>query len=402
MRPALRFNQRKLRALTHTAHKWVGLTLGLLFALLGLTGSLLVFYPELDLAFNPQRAASRAVEITTYAPIIKTLRQSEPSRPGTWRIELPTADNAPINARYYKPAETAQRAFAPLIVTLDPATLRLTSQRFWGDDVFTWLYDLHYSLLLEENGKTVLGIAAILVLLLLLSGLYLWWPASGNWKGALSIKSSAAWKRRIYDLHAKPGVYSLLLVATLTATGLLLVVPGWFTPGIERLSPLAHLYHGNGQPMPQAPQITADAAVRIAHERFPAATVRWIHTPGPEQDFWRIQMRQPGEPNRRFPRTNVWIDAATGDILAIRNPQQNSAGDTLMDWLHPLHNGEAFGLPGRIIAFACGLLPLLALVTGFIRWRHKVRPSHPRNTLSNPAAPVLPTCDTRNPGGQSM
>ncbi len=45
-----------------------------------------------------------------------------------------------------------------------------------------------------------------------------------------------------------------------------------------------------------------------------------------------------------------------------------------MDWLHPLHKGKAFGLPARIIAFACGLLPLLALITGFIRWRHKVKP----------------------------
>lgn len=374
MRLALSFNQRKLRALTHTVHKWVGLTLGLLFALLGLTGSLLVFYPELDLAFNPQRAASRPATITAYAPIVETLRLSEPARPGTWRIELPTADNAPINARYYKPAETAHRAFAPLIITLDPATLRVTSQRFWGNDVFTWLYNLHYSLLLEEDGKILLGIASLPLILLLISGLYLWWPAPGKWIGALSIKSGAAWKRRIYDLHAKPGVYSLLLVGTLTTTGLLLVVPGWFTPGIERLSPLAHMYHGNGQSTPQAPQITADEAVRIALQRFPAAKVRWIHTPAPDQGFWRIQMRQAGEPNRRFPRTNVWIDASTGNILAIRDPQQNSAGDTLMDWLHPLHNGEAFGLPGRIVAFACGLLPLLALVTGFIRWRHKVRP----------------------------
>lgn len=50
-------------------------------------------------------------------------------------------------------------------------------------------------------------------------------------------------------------------------------------------------------------------------------------------------------------------------LFRVDSSRSNSSGDTLMDWLHPLHNGEAFGL-----------LPLLALVTGFIRWRHKVQP----------------------------
>ena len=39
--------------------------------------------------------------------------------------------------------------------------------------------------------------------------------------------------------------------------------------------------------------------------------------------------------------------------------------------MHPLHNGEAFGLAGRLLAFAGGLLPTLLLVTGWLRWRHK-------------------------------
>ena len=378
MRPAPRLNQRKLRPLTHNAHKWIGLTLGLLFALLGLTGSLLVFYPELDRVLNPQRAVRTPTRITSFNGIVEALQQAEPARFDTWRIELPHSDETPITARYYKPVETAHLAFAPLILTLDPASLRVTSQRFWGDDLFTWIYDLHYSLLLGNTGKILLGIASLLILALLFSGLYLWWPSAKSWRGALTIKSGAAWKRRIYDLHAKPGVYALLLVVTLTASGLLLVVPSWFTPSIDRLSPLSRLYQASKRSQPVEPRISADEAIRIARDRFPGADVRWLHTPAPEQAVWRIQMRQSGEPNQRFPRTNVWIDAVTGEILATRDPQQNSAGDTLMDWLHPLHNGEAFGLPGRIIAFACGFLPLLAFVTGFIRWRHKVRPAAAR------------------------
>ncbi|MFN4326389.1 MAG: PepSY-associated TM helix domain-containing protein [Azonexus sp.] len=376
MPPALLLNGRKLRTPIHNLHKWLGLTFGLLFALLGLTGSLLVFYPELDLALNPQRAVIYpSPEIPSFNRIVEALQQAEPARRNSWRIELPRGDDSPITARYYRPIETAHRAFAPLILTLDPATLQVTSQRFWGDDPLTWLYDLHYSLLLEKTGKTVLGIASLLILIVLISGLYLGWPTAGKWRSALTFKSGAVWKRRIYDLHAKAGLYGLLLLITLTATGQMLVVPGWFTPAIERFSPLKPLYQASDPARPMEAAISADEAVRIARHRFPGAEVRWIHTPAAEHAVWRIQMRQSGEPNRRFPRTNVWIDALTGKILAIRDPQENSAGDTLMDWLHPLHNGEAFGLPGRITAFICGLLPLLAFVTGFIRWRHKQRPA---------------------------
>lgn len=370
-----RSRKRKLRALTHTLHKWLGLTLGLLFTLLGLTGSLLVFYPELDLAFNPQRAPTTSSTTISANRIVEALHLAEPSRTNDWRIELPRSPDEPVIARYYKPVETAHRRFSPLIVTLDPGNGQVTSRRFWGDDFFTWIYDLHYTLLLGDLGKTTLGIASLLTLLLLLSGLYLWWPTPGHWQGALRIKSGAVWKRRIYDLHVKPGVYGLLFLAVLAATGLLLVVPSWFMPGIQAVSPLARLYQPPRSASPIAVRISADEAVQISLKRFPGAEVRWIHTPAPKQGVWRIQMRQTGEPNHRFPKTNVWIDAATGNILAIRDPQQNSAGDTLMDWLHPLHNGEAFGLTGRIIAFACGLLPLLAFITGFIRWRHKARPS---------------------------
>jgi uncharacterized iron-regulated membrane protein len=42
-----------------------------------------------------------------------------------------------------------------------------------------------------------------------------------------------------------------------------------------------------------------------------------------------------------------------------------------LNWLHPLHNGEAFGLTGRILVFLSGLLPLVLFITGFLRWRHK-------------------------------
>ena len=65
--------------------------------------------------------------------------------------------------------------------------------------------------------------------------------------------------------------------------------------------------------------------------------------------------------------------AYSGEVLTLRDPGRQSAGDTFLDWQHPLHNGEAFGLPGRILACIAGLLPTLLWVTVLMRWLHKHR-----------------------------
>ena len=45
---------------------------------------------------------------------------------------------------------------------------------------------------------------------------------------------------------------------------------------------------------------------------------------------------------------------------------------SLMRWLHPLHNGECLGLPGRLAVTLAGLLPLGLWVSGWMRWRQKM------------------------------
>jgi uncharacterized iron-regulated membrane protein len=60
-------------------------------------------------------------------------------------------------------------------------------------------------------------------------------------------------------------------------------------------------------------------------------------------------------------------------VLRQSDATQNSSADTFKAWLHPLHNGEAFGLPGRVLACIAGILPTLLFVTGWLRWRQKKR-----------------------------
>lgn len=155
MKPALR------RAWLRV-HLYLGLALGGLFALLGLSGSALVFYLELDELLNPQTAVVQPVAAPSPDAVFQRLQALHPERDGPWRIEMPLAPDRPLMARYYDPPETAGRGFAPLMLTLDPQTLAETSHRFWGDYAMTWLYDLHYTLLAGPTGRSVVGWTGVL------------------------------------------------------------------------------------------------------------------------------------------------------------------------------------------------------------------------------------------------
>lgn len=366
------FSRRRLRQFWVQFHLWPGLLLGLVFALLGLSGSLLCFYPELDLWLNPaQRVRTAAAAPPVLQPAVERLQYRYPDYRGAWRLEMPLAADRPLNVRYYGPPETAGRGFAPFMATLDPATLEVTSARFWGDYAMTWLYDLHYTLLLDKPGRLAVGVVGLAALLSLASGLYLWWPAPGRWRAALAWRLRPGRLRATYDAHVLAGAYGLVVLLALAFSGTLLALPEYANPLVEALSPLSRRAPVASTPQPGQAPISADAAVAAAQAALPGGVLRWVETPAGPTGSYRVNLWRAGDPGHRFPRSNVWIDAYSGAVLAVRDWNRQSAGDTFLAWQHPLHNGEAFGLPGRLAACVGGLLPSLLWVTGLMRWRQK-------------------------------
>lgn len=355
-------------------HLYAGLVVGGVFVLLGLTGSLLVFYVGIDRMLEPAVAVSRGDgPPRPLEDVFRALQAAHPERSRAWRLELPMAADDPVTARYYKPAETEHLGFAPLIVRVDPRTLEVGPPRFWGDFAMTWIYDLHYTLLLDRTGRTFVAVVGIVLFGSLVSGLVLWWPAPGRWQTALAWKRDAAPARRVYDLHKLGGVSGALLLAILAVTGVMLDEPSWFDPAIDAVSTL-HRHPKLQTVRPAgAERLPVDAAVAVARTRFPMAEPRWVETPADDAGTFRVQMYQAGEPGRRFPKTQVWVDPWNGAVLAVRDARADGAGDTVLAWLHPLHSGEALGMPGRLLVLVSGFVPALLFVTGVIRWRQKAR-----------------------------
>ena len=354
------------------AHLYFGLLLGGFFVLLGLTGSILVFYLEIDATLSP---VSMRHHSSVPAPhldhVMETLHKKFPDKNSGWRIELPLDTDMPIMARYMHPIEKQAAHFAPLMVYIDANTHEILSTRFWGDFFVTWVYDLHYRLLLEGFGKTIVAVLGVFLMLSLFSGVYLWWPRQGNFRKALKIRPNAHWVRKIYDWHKISGLIGFVFLLMLAVTGVMLEKPDWFRGVLNQPEPLFEMPYLESEIGHQ--KLTLDQVKKIAELHFPQAQVRWIYTPEHEYDVFQVRMAQAHEPSQRFPKTIVWIDQYSGDVLLDRNALEDAAGDVVLQWLHPLHNGEALGLVGRWLIFFSGFIPLILFLTGFIRWRHKAK-----------------------------
>lgn len=367
--------QRSLRRWLLAMHLYIGIAVGGIFSLMGLTGSALVFYPEIDRILNPALVINNTTPTEIrYQVVFERLRHHFPQRQGAWRIEAPRTPDQPIFARYLKPEEKDPGRFVPLVVALDPQTLEIIQSRFWGDDLMTWIYDLHYSLLMGSAGKLLVSALGVVFLLTLFAGVYLWLPRGRDKLSKALPKMRAGSVKAVYDLHGYSGAYGALLLVVLIITGIGLATPQWVSPLVAQFSrqwsapPLE-----SGLPEAGAVRIGADRAISVARSKFPTAELRWIQAPVSVSDVYYLRLKQAAEPGSRFPKTYVWVDQFSAEVTAFRDPLEGSAADVFFDWLHPLHNGEAFGWLGRWLVLMTGVIPLLLFITGLLRWRQKIK-----------------------------
>jgi uncharacterized iron-regulated membrane protein len=130
---------------------------------------------------------------------------------------------------------------------------------------------------------------------------------------------------------------------------------------------------GRSTPIDGHAPIGLDAAVASAEKVFPEGRLHWILLPSGDDGVYVVGKQSESEPNRAKTFHNVGVDRYSGRVLQIQDRDDFTAGERLIEWLFPLHCGEAFGLPGRALVALTGLAPLALYVTGFLRWRQKRR-----------------------------
>jgi len=380
----------RLRTVLVKLHLYVGLVFGLLFILLGLTGTVISWRDEIDEWLNPdllQGASATRLPVGAATVEALTARLMADPRYGKPNLLMLPIEEHDVFIAYY-PIQGAQASPGrSRQVMIDPVTLAVKGERLFGvpglsrQQIMPTLFHLHRYLLSGDTGKTITGVAGMVLFFTVLIGVVLWWPKL-KWravKQSVRIAYGGSWSRLIYTFHRAGGIFVAPVLATIAFSGWYLNLPKWVTPIIGSVMTVSpQVKHQSDPPPAGAHAMTPAQAMTAAQRQFPGAQVTRISLPRKPGDAYEIRLRQEGEVRADSGATRLWLDAYTGRTLGARDPRDAASGDTFINWLFPLHTGEAFGTYGRVFITAFGVMPLAFAVTGVLIW-WKRRSGHRRH-----------------------
>lgn len=361
----------RLRRYWRTAHRWAGLTVGWLLALVGLVGAVLIVAQPLDRWCNPQlfKAQPAAERSASASPAsLESIRAGLADAFGgqagfTMRLPRAPGETLRVSVRGEPWSGT---------VYLNPATGQEQGRRGEYEGVVNVLFKFHSALLLQDTGKAILAGLSLFYLALLVSGLVLWWPR--NWPPGLKIELHRGWFRALFDAHRTGGAVLGLLMAVTVATGAYLA---W--------RPLAQFVTAaSGGQVVAPPKIpaagprpdsiaTVDDLVSRARARFPDDAVTYVQLPAERNRPVRVRVRLADDPHPNG-LTSIWFDPGSGAVLAVDRWNEVDLGTRAFSVVYPLHTGELGGPALETLIFGAGLsLGLLGFSGLWIWWRRRGR-----------------------------
>lgn len=367
-------------------HRWIGFGVGLILAIAGLTGSLLVFWQPIDRLLNPDLLAAESdctpPSHRSLDEMVEAARRRVPPEGALIRVAMPGAERPLLWGQYTLPLPGADWD-DQYELFVQPCSGQVFGPRLWDTQDRPWtgplmgvVMRIHVSLLLNQRGlwlgNHILSTSCIVLMISIVSGLWLWWPRQGRWRRALRLRVDSSAQRLTYDIHRTVGACAALLLLMSLFTGLHMYEPwhGFINQAVRAVSGGTRL--GTTEVVTERQSvgtfISASQAVAAAQAAHPDSELQSLEMPTDERVAYAVVLATGAVWN-----TYVTIDAQTGLVLDTRGPRDASAGDSFLNWLFPLHTGKAFGLTGRIVILCLGIMPSVLYVTGLIRWLQKRR-----------------------------
>lgn len=346
-------------------HFMAGLVVFPVLFVIAMTGAIYTFQPELDRLANP--------ELLTVAPRPERRPLDElaavAARTCTARgILVPYQTDRAVTVYCKDDREAYVDPYAGALLGI-----RDTKRSFFGI-----VFDLHYELMLGERGRQAVEWATSWALLLMISGVVLWWPRGGRRGGGVWWpRRDVGSRQRLRDLHAVAGAYFAPVLLALTATGLTWTLHA----GDERWRPLTKDAVQRAWESPprstanaDVPRIGYDAALAVVMQGrvAPRLAVYTAILSKPDEAYEFLIYDESFEtPSASW---STWVDARTGSKLLEVGWHDHSMLGKIHETAYPIHVGALLGLPGRIAACVGSMLLAGLCVTGpWMWWKRRPR-----------------------------
>ncbi|GAB2702394.1 PepSY-associated TM helix domain-containing protein [Mucilaginibacter koreensis] len=352
-------------------HRWLGFVSGLVVFIVSVTGCIFCFQDEIQDAMYEWRHVQPQQQAYLPPSIIK--QKGLAQYPG-----------ATASYTYYYGKDRPAMLYASMpnkelnLIYLNPYTGQVLHTQNTATDFFTIIKYIHLYLLLPANvGSMVVGVSVVIFVILLITGMILWWPKrKSDRKRSFTIKWKGKWRRVNYDLHNVLGFYACGIALVLAITGLAIAFQ-WVNKGM-------YLAANGGKDYPAERVIpTSDSTQKAIKQLQPAINEAFSAAqrmaPYAQMYLFSENTAANGSigvtayPNSlRFDHNSYYyFDQYSGKLLSAVPYAKKSAGQKLIEMNYDIHVGQIFGITGKIIAFLvsfiCASLPL----TGIIIWLGK-------------------------------
>lgn len=353
-------------------HLWLGLASGLIICFLGITGCILAFQREIEEATQPFRFVKERVQT--------------PLRPSVLQeVAVRSLPGKKLHSLAYEPGRAAVASFYNTdpdyyyLVFMDPYSGKVLRTKDMSRDFFRVVINGHFYLWLPpEIGQPIVASATLIFLVLIISGIILWWPRNkAARKQRFTVKLNARWRRVNYDLHNVLGFYMSWVIVFIALTGLVWGF-AWFARSVFWVS-------SGGKQMTEYSEAVSDTA-RSPVSREPAIDMAWqmmraenpayrgimdVHIPDSRHaaievalnpdgtTYWKADYRYFDQ----YSLAEIKVEHAFGKL------KEASGAQKLQRMNYDIHVGAIAGLPGKILAFIASLICASMPVTGFLLWR---------------------------------
>ncbi|KQK26960.1 peptidase [Chryseobacterium aquaticum] len=374
---------------TGKLHLWFGLSIGLIIFIVSVTGALYVFKDEIEnftrkdvIYHNEQNIAQK--QILPIRVLEKAVDNQVKEKFKIHWVNVPIDKKMSYKFYWYEHNTNAWNYFdefpiykVAYVNPYDGKVLRVYDEK---NGFFQIVKMIHWSFLLKQDwGKYVVGIPVIIFIIMLISGIILWWPknkAARKQRFSFRWENIKSWKRKNYDLHNILGFYASIFALIFSITGL-------FYAFFVIQTMMYAVFSGGNTVYPDFSHITTKAPLEARKDTTLDKVINTVRTNYPNSYGFSVDLGHPHMDDHEHPNFSVFVkhlsysyhknsslifDENSGELLHTHNHEDKDLGEKAIAANYDVHVGSILGLPTKIIAFIVSIICASLPVTGFLVW----------------------------------